>query len=87
MSMIIISDEKDRWIHATAKIHMHPAGSLTSPPPTMLQNLRLYFWHRRRGLAKLAGVLGGLYLVTRYMLERLEEMREALRQEKLAKEK
>jgi peroxin-3 len=53
----------------------------------MLDNFRRYLWDRRRGALKFAGVVGGLYLVTSYLLERLEEMREAVRQEKLAKEK
>lgn len=53
----------------------------------MLEGLRRYVWDRRRGLAKVAGVVGGLYFVTTYLLERLEEMRESLRQEKLAREK
>jgi len=37
-------------------------------------------------LIKIAGVAGSLYLVTKYFLDRLQEMREAMRQEKLAKE-
>jgi hypothetical protein len=38
-------------------------------------------------LLKLAGVVGGIYFVTNYLLERLEELREELRREQLAKEK
>jgi Peroxin-3 len=53
----------------------------------MLSKFRRYVWERRRGLLKLAGVAGGIYFVANYLLERLEEIREALRQEQLAKEK
>ena len=53
----------------------------------MFQRLRNFFFDRRRGLATAVGVVGALYMVGRYVLERLEEMREQVAQAKRAREK
>jgi peroxin-3 len=53
----------------------------------MFGGVRRYIWERRRGLAKIAGVVGGVYLITKYVLERLEEMREKAKQDRAAREK
>ncbi|KAF8509650.1 Peroxin-3 [Hysterangium stoloniferum] len=52
----------------------------------MLDNVRKYFYERRKGLATTAGFLGAVYLAGRYVMERLEEMREQAVQEKTARE-
>jgi peroxin-3 len=38
------------------------------------------------GLAKTAGVIGGAYLIGRYVVERLEEVKEKVMQERLARD-
>lgn len=53
----------------------------------MFVNIRDYLYQRRRGLATAAGVVGAVYLAGRYILERLEEVREQVVQEKTAREK
>lgn len=42
----------------------------------MLEGIRNYFYERRKGLGTTAGVVGGLYLLGNYALERLEEIRD-----------
>jgi len=53
----------------------------------MFDEVRNYLYQRRKGLATAAGFAGGLYLASRYFLERLEEVREQVVQEKTAREK
>ena len=48
----------------------------------MLQSL----YKRKNGLVKTAGFVGGVYLVQRYVTDRLEELKAKLDQEKLARE-
>ncbi|KAF8334407.1 Peroxin-3-domain-containing protein [Amanita rubescens] len=52
----------------------------------MLQSMRTYIYERRKGLAKTAAFVGGVYLVQRYVTDRLEELKVKLDQEKLARE-
>lgn len=44
-------------------------------------------YDRRRGLLKSAGVVGMLYIAGKYVLQRLEEVKEAVLTERNAKEK
>jgi len=44
-------------------------------------------YDRRKGLAKFAGVVGGAYLAGHYAIQRLEEVREKVVQERTAKDK
>ncbi len=53
----------------------------------MLDGLRNYFYERRRGFAKTAGVFGALYLTGQYVLDRLEEMRDHTVQSQRDREK
>ena len=53
----------------------------------MLESLKDYVYERRWRLAKAAGVTGGVYFFGRYIAERIEEVRETVMQEKLAREK
>lgn len=53
----------------------------------MLQSIANYFYDRRRGLAKTAGIFGGTYLVGRYVSARLEEVKEKVMQERLARDR
>ena len=53
----------------------------------MFDKVRNYVYERRKGLATAAGFAGGIYLAARYILERLEEVREQVVQEKAAREK
>jgi peroxin-3 len=46
-----------------------------------------YLYERRRGLAKTAGVLGGVYFASSYAAARLQDMREAMVEERNAKDK
>ena len=43
-------------------------------------------YKRRKGLAKTAGFVGGVYLLQRYVTDRLDELKAKLDQEKLARE-
>ncbi|KAF8581206.1 hypothetical protein K439DRAFT_1636363 [Ramaria rubella] len=52
----------------------------------MLNNVRNYICQRRKGVAKAVGLVGAVYLAGRYVLERLEEVREQVVQEKTARE-
>lgn len=53
----------------------------------MFESIGKYFYDRRRGFAKAAGFFGGAYLIGRYVLDRLEEIRERVMQERAAREK
>lgn len=53
----------------------------------MFDGLRRYIWDRRRGIVKIAGVVGGVYYVSKYVLERIEEMREKAARDRAAREK
>jgi peroxin-3 len=46
-----------------------------------------YLYERRRGLAKTTGVVGGVYIVSRYVSSRLEEMRNNFVEERVAHDK
>jgi len=53
----------------------------------MFTNVRQYAYDRRRGIAVLTGVAGGLYMAGKYMLSRLEEMRESVAVERNARDR
>ena len=53
----------------------------------MLQSITNYFYDRRSGFAKAAGFVGGTYLVGRYVLDSLEEIKQRVVQEKTARDK
>lgn len=52
----------------------------------MFTSIKGYLFDRRRTLAKTAGVVGGLYLVGRYILQRIEEVRDKVIQDRLARD-
>ena len=52
----------------------------------MLDSVRTYVHDRRWRLTKAAGVAGGVYLCGRYVLDRLKDAREAVMQEKQARD-
>lgn len=52
----------------------------------MLDSIRIYVYDRRWRLTKAAGVAGGVYLCGRYVLDRLKDAREAVTQEKQARD-
>lgn len=52
----------------------------------MFESIRGYLYGRRRTLAKTAGLLGGLYLLARYIMQRIEEVREKVIQDRLARD-
>lgn len=53
----------------------------------MFDRIRNFFYERRRGFATAAGVAGTVYVVGKYVGERLEEMRNEAMQIQLAREK
>lgn len=53
----------------------------------MLGGAGRYFYDRRRGLAKTAGLLGAAYLAGQYAVRRLEEIREKVVRDNVAREK
>lgn len=53
----------------------------------MFKRAQDYFCERRRALATAAGVAGGLYLLGHYVIERLEEARDNLMQDRIARDK
>lgn len=53
----------------------------------MLQSLTGYVYEHRRGLVKTGGIVGGLYLVGRYVADRVEEVRDKVTQERIARDK
>lgn len=46
-----------------------------------------YFYERRRGFAKAASVLGGLYVAGSYVARKLENMRDVVLEERTARDK
>jgi hypothetical protein len=54
---------------------------------SMLQSMKTYVYERRRGLGKSAAVVGGVYLVGRYVTERLEEVRDKVVQDQIARDR
>jgi peroxin-3 len=46
-----------------------------------------YFYERRRGLTRTVGAVGGLYVVGRYVSERLDTMRTSFVEERGAQDK
>ncbi|GJJ14659.1 hypothetical protein Clacol_008925 [Clathrus columnatus] len=52
----------------------------------MFEGVRTFVYNRRRGIATTVGFVGGFYLAARYVMERLEEIREQVVQEKTARE-
>lgn len=52
----------------------------------MLSSIGRYVYDRRRGLLKSAGVVTSLYLAGKYVVQRLEEVKEAVLTERTAKE-
>lgn len=53
----------------------------------MLDNLRKYIYDRRRGIFTTTAVMGTLYFAGNYVLQRLEEVKDAVVQTRAAKEK
>ena len=53
----------------------------------MFDRVRNYFYERRRGLLTTAGVAGTLYMGGKYLVDRIEEMREQAVQTQRAREK
>ncbi|OBZ77019.1 Peroxisomal biogenesis factor 3 [Grifola frondosa] len=52
----------------------------------MLHALAKYFHERRRGLTRAASYVGGVYLIGRYVADRLEDVRNKVIQDRLARE-
>lgn len=52
----------------------------------MMESITNYLYNRRKGFTKTVGVFGGAYLITRYVSERLEEVKEKVMQERLARD-
>jgi peroxin-3 len=52
----------------------------------MLESLKCYAYDRRVGLLKVGGVVGAVYLVGRYVSERLEEVRDMVVQQRTARD-
>ena len=55
--------------------------------PGMFHALANYLHERRRGFSKAVGVVGGAYMVGRYVSARLEDMRVSILQERASREK
>lgn len=53
----------------------------------MIHTVKNYFYDRRKGFAKTAGVIGGFYLVKRYVTDRLEEAKEKVMEEQQARDR
>lgn len=53
----------------------------------MLFGLPEYLYERRTGLKRAAGYVGGVYLVGRYVVERLDEIREKVVEDRTARDK
>ncbi|KII91963.1 hypothetical protein PLICRDRAFT_173744 [Plicaturopsis crispa FD-325 SS-3] len=52
----------------------------------MLKSVKTYVYDRRGGLAKTTGVVAGAYLVGRYVVERLEEVKEKVMEDRIARD-
>jgi hypothetical protein len=46
-----------------------------------------YLYERKQGIARTAGVMGGLYVVGRYVAQRLDTMRTSFVEERVAQDK
>ena len=53
----------------------------------MFHALGNYFRERRRGLTKVAGYVGGAYMIGRYVSQRLDDVRSSIVEERMAREK
>ena len=53
----------------------------------MLHAVANFFTERRQGLTRAAAYLGGAYLTGKYVTNRLEDVREKVMQDRLAREK
>ena len=53
----------------------------------MFLGIPQYLNERRAGITRFAGYVGGVYLVGRYVVERLDELREKVVQDQNAREK
>lgn len=53
----------------------------------MFYSLGAYLYERRRGLIRVAGYVGGAYTVSKYIAERLGEVRDNMVQDRLARDK
>ena len=53
----------------------------------MLHTIKTYVSDRRKGITKVVGIAGGVYLLRRYMLDRFHEMQEKLQEERQAHER
>ena len=68
--------------------HTIPLPSTTMAAATsMLNSLGTYVYERRGGLKRVAGYVGGTYAVSRYIVERLGEVRDSMVQDRLARDK
>ncbi|KAF9461116.1 Peroxin-3 [Collybia nuda] len=52
----------------------------------MLSSVKTFVSTRRQGLTKAAGIVGGLYLVRQYITDRLDEVKNRLEEEKVARD-
>jgi len=62
------------------------ATTTTQKSTNMFSSIGNYFYERRAGYTKALGVTGGLYLVGRYVGERLESARRSMIEQRSAKE-
>jgi peroxin-3 len=53
----------------------------------MLTSVTNYVYERRKRLTRVAGVVGGIYLVGRYASARIADMGDRVREERLSREK
>lgn len=53
----------------------------------MLTSVKTFVSNRQKGLVKTAGIVGGLYLGRQYIRDRLDEVKEKLEEERVARDK
>jgi len=53
----------------------------------VFDSVRRYFWDRRRTIITTAGAVGGTWLLAKYLMGRLEEMRDKVMHDRNAREK
>ena len=79
-----------------ARLHREPGGSGVPAVQLLLvcyHSLAMfhafgnYFQERRRGLTKVAGFVGGAYMVGRYVSQRLDDVRNSILLERAARDK
>lgn len=67
--------------------HAIDSLSLSQSPSTMLHALTNYIAERRRGLTKVVAYAGSAYLIGRYVSHSLQDVREGVVQDRIAREK